>query len=421
MSLSLGPRVYGPASKKNQQKMWVKLRLELIQITKYYEGEQEFWRVYVHIRSKTNRHRRVQKYAHHLESEAEARREEKKLIRDASFEVQKIDGLGLDWNDVVNLWWAEVKAGYLGKITERSAESYMSIIHKWTVHWMKRPAAEIGRADGRILIQKLEAAGLSKTYQKKVKNIINKVYEWGIEFRYIIGADRSPLKGLVLSVSEEKAPDILILEEIKKFLSVAQAVNHYWYPIWAFAILTGMRSGELHALTWDQIDLEKNLIMVDRSYDSNSYTVGSTKARYWRTVPINSSLRKLLVDLKNGPQNSMKSNETEDRAKHVLPRSKDWDNGDQAVPLKNFLRSIKMRPIKFHALRACFATQMLANGVAAPIVMKIGGWKKTSTMDIYLRLAGVDTRGATDCLQFVPDEIAFGDNVVSIFNKTDGA
>jgi len=26
MSLSLGPRVYGPASKKNQQKMWVKLR-----------------------------------------------------------------------------------------------------------------------------------------------------------------------------------------------------------------------------------------------------------------------------------------------------------------------------------------------------------------------------------------------------------
>ena len=28
MSLSLGPRVYGPASKKNQQKMWVKLRIQ---------------------------------------------------------------------------------------------------------------------------------------------------------------------------------------------------------------------------------------------------------------------------------------------------------------------------------------------------------------------------------------------------------
>jgi integrase len=75
----------------------------------------------------------------------------------------------------------------------------------------------------------------------------------------------------------------------------------------------------------------------------------------------------------------------------VLPRFKDWNNGDQAVPLKTFLRSIKVRPIKFHALRACFATQMLASGIPSPIVMKIGGWKKSSTMDIYLRLSGVDT------------------------------
>jgi integrase len=168
-----------------------------------------------------------------------------------------------------------------------------------------------------------------------------------------------------------------------------------------------MRSGELHALTWDQIDLEKNLILVDRSYDSNVKIVGPTKGRYWRTVPLNSSLRNLILDLKQN-LNLVNSG-------FVLPRSKDWSNGDQAVPLKAFLRSIKMRPIKFHALRACFATQMLANGVSAPIVMKIGGWKKSATMDIYLRLAGVDTKGATDCLHFVPEDINFGDNVVSLY------
>ncbi|HAZ14965.1 MAG: hypothetical protein A2X86_21545 [Bdellovibrionales bacterium GWA2_49_15] len=36
---------------------------------------------------------------------------------------------------------------------------------------------------------------------------------------------------------------------------------------------------------------------------------------------------------------------------------------------------------------------MLANGVPAPVVMKIGGCKKSSTMDIYLRPAGVDMKG----------------------------
>ncbi len=64
-----------------------------------------------------------------------------------------------------------------------------------------------------------------------------------------------------------------------------------------------------------------------------------------------------------------------------------------------------------------FATQMFANGVPAPIVMKYPWWKNTSTMDIYLRLAGLDTKGATECLGFSPQDINFSDNQVSIFNK----
>jgi hypothetical protein len=61
----------------------------------------------------------------------------------------------------------------------------------------------------------------------------------------------------------------------------------------------------------------------------------------------------------------------------IFPRSKDWDNG-----------------------------------VSPPIVMKIGGRKKSATMNIYLRLAGIDTKGATDCLHFVPEDINFEDKVV---------
>jgi integrase len=67
-----------------------------------------------------------------------------------------------------------------------------------------------------------------------------------------------------------------------------------------------MRNGELYALTWDQIDLEKDLILVDRSYDSSAKNSGPTKGRYWRTLPINSSLRKLILDIKrdrNIPKN----------------------------------------------------------------------------------------------------------------------
>src|SRR5690606_23543781 len=229
-------------------------------ITKYQEDGQDFWKVYIHIRSLNNKSKRFEKTIFRIKTEAEARREEKRLIAQLSKAAQKFDGLGLSWYDVLHLWKKEVYAGYLGRITERSAEGYLSIIQKWTKPWHDRPASEITRADGRTLLQIMEKNGLSRAYQVKVKNIINKVYSWGMEFNYIIGPNVSPLEGLMIDKGEEKAPDILSLEEIRKFLSTAKVLDHQWYPIWAFAILTGMRSGELHALTWEQIDLEKNLI-----------------------------------------------------------------------------------------------------------------------------------------------------------------
>jgi hypothetical protein len=44
-------------------------------------------------------------------------------------------------------------------------------------------------------------------------------------------------------------------------------------------------SGELHALKWEQIALENNLILVVQFYDSNVKIVAPSKVRYWRTIP----------------------------------------------------------------------------------------------------------------------------------------
>lgn len=52
------------------------------------------------------------------------------------------------------------------------------------------------------------------------------------------------------------------------------------------ALLTGMRKRELYALDWKDIDFENSLIRVSESYDSRTDTVKSTKACYWRNIPI---------------------------------------------------------------------------------------------------------------------------------------
>jgi integrase len=54
--------------------------------------------------------------------------------------------------------------------------------------------------------------------------------------------------------------------------------------------------------------------------------------------------------------------------------------------------------IRFHDLRATWATIMLGRGVEPVKVLKLGGWSDIKTMMVYMRKAGVDVRGATNVL-----------------------
>jgi integrase len=107
-------------------------------------------------------------------------------------------------------------------------------------------------------------------------------------------------------------------------------------------------------------------------------------------------LYQLLMDLKK---------ETGDQ-KFVLPRFRDWTKGDQARVLRTFCTLAGIPSIKFHTLRACFATQLLQLKVAPVTVQKICGWKDLKTMQRYIRMAGIDEKGATDGLRFLPGQVA---------------
>lgn len=100
----------------------------------------------------------------------------------------------------------------------------------------------------------------------------------------------------------------------------------------------------------------------------------------------------------------------------LLPRSSYWDRGNQASLLRDFCRANGLPSIRFHALRACFATQLIATGIPATVVMKICGWRDMKTMQLYIRLAGIEEGGATEVLRFIPTEEAAMERVVNIFD-----
>jgi integrase len=92
-----------------------------------------------------------------------------------------------------------------------------------------------------------------------------------------------------------------------------------------------------------------------------------------------------------------------------------WNKGQQAKVLRCFLKGIGIKDVKFHALRACFATQLLAKNIPPAVVMKICGWKNLKTMEFYVRLAGINEAGATEVLNILPSDKEVMDNVVSLF------
>lgn len=86
-----------------------------------------------------------------------------------------------------------------------------------------------------------------------------------------------------------------------------------------------------------------------------------------------------------------------------------WRSGEQAKVLKQFCKSIGLPQIKFHTLRACFATQLIGSGVEPVKVMKICGWKDLKTLSVYLRLAGIEEKGVTEGLNFLQNS---GDSIL---------
>jgi integrase len=77
-------------------------------------------------------------------------------------------------------------------------------------------------------------------------------------------------------------------DEIRRVLEAARAEGELVFALYTCAIDTGMRAGELAALRWEDVDFERRLITVQRSFD------GPTKAEDVRYVPILDALLPVL-------------------------------------------------------------------------------------------------------------------------------
>lgn len=373
-------------------------------IYEYQKNGKTLFRAYAHARSLTHKVR-VQRMLGGLESMPAARREESRLTKEVIEEIARVEGRGYKWGELIGRWEIHTRNKRYGKpISRESLLVIESMLRRYTKTWLDKRIGELTRGDGRRVIDEAFNAGLSVARVKKIKAAINRVFIWGVEEGLITGVRTSPVHGLELPKPESKMKPILTQDEIKLLMFEAYKREHPWRHIWAVALLTGMRSGELHALKWSDIDLDNKIIRITKSFNPKLRGIKSTKNSDWRNAHISADLENVLIELKNERGNE----------EFVLPHLTGWDGGYAGTILRNFLKSISIEKyVNFHTLRACFATHVLASGAEATQVMKMGGWADFKTFQIYVRMAGVDVKGVTDKFRVMP-KVFDDENVVSL-------
>jgi integrase len=256
--------------------------------------------------------------------------------------------------------------------------------------WMDKPwghleLKQISKNDVHELLHETMSKNETPHTWKYVLKIIKRIFQMAVDHGHL---DRNPCQGMTVKVPESEKK-VLTNQESAKLLKEAKNLDHRFYPIWVVALFTGMRSGELYALRWSDVDLENEIIHVSRSWSSkNGFT--ATKNQKTRIVPISADLLSFLKELKL------------QRAKEefVLPHPIEWTRGDGADVIRGFCKSIGITPIKFHDLRATFITNLLSRGESLARVMAIVGHADIDTTNVYLRLAGVELKGGTDKLGY---------------------
>lgn len=223
--------------------------------------------------------------------------------------------------------------------------------------------------------------------------------------------EHHPMDGLTFRKPVKAVDDIryLTLEEQQRFLQIARSTHNG--DQYALILQTGLRTGEMIALTWQDINWEKRELTVDKTlefrYSNQCWRAGPPKSLHgYRTIPLTREAYTILHTLYEHRGERKESPvldqwlEYEDRRsgemKRFYLRDLVFINFRTGEPTKNssydthlykLCEKAGLEKFSMHALRHTFATRMIERGVQPKALQRILGHSSLKmTMDRYVHV-----------------------------------
>ncbi len=324
----------------------------------------------------------------------EAERELRRLLRTVDT-GEHVAPSRIKVGDWLELWVTSTKAEVSPKTHERYAE---------IVRCYLKPAL------GSIALQRLTPADIQRAYnnfernpsprtRRHIHRILKSVLTRAVEQQAL---PRNPADALNKRMPrvEHKPINALTVEQSTRLLKAIRHTTTYWPTL--IALATGMRRGEILALRWKSLDLERGIIRVVESLEQTKAVLRfkSTKSNKSRAVPLPkfaiAELRRLKVEQ---AENLLRLGVRQSSEGLVCGR----EDGEPKQPSSvthefTYLvgRVAGLPKVRFHDLRHSHATQLLAAGVHPKIVQeRLGHSTIAITMDLYSHVSETMQSDAT--------------------------
>ena len=289
-----------------------------------------------------------------------------------------------------------------GEYSEPSKTLFKDYIQSWLYdthrHEVQNPSFEVGETIVRVHLipyfqsiplskitaydidqlytQKLND-GLANATVKKIHNLLSKALQKAVKWGLI---KNNPAKDASPPSIHKTPKQIWSLEEAKTFLEICERENTL-IPF-LLAIFTGMRRGEILALRWKNVDLDKGVIHVEESLartKTNGLFAKEVKTSHSRRdVYLSDSIREALAKYREHQKSNKLGLVIASKAGGYLePRN-------LIRKFKALTKKANVPDIPFHNLRHTHATILMRMGENPKVVSeRLGHARVGITLDIY--------------------------------------
>ncbi len=326
-----------------------------------------------------------------IRTRKEAEREEHRLAAEVVAAVSRrgsapraaFSGLARRWLELV----------VVPTLRPSTVKLYESICRVWLVpHFQHEDLADVVHP-ARLakltaeLHAEIAAGAIAPKWANEVIGCLSSMLRTAAEWGYIDAAPK-------LRKFEARPPavDWYTAAESTRWLSTCREVRPGWWLLFLVGFRTGLRIGELYALRWGDVEIDRRRLHVRRST-----TVGATyadgKVRRLEATTLPKSGRERIVPLPPdalaalagcvGPADGLVFGVGRDDAKY---------------PWEAVCKASGLRDIGLHGMRHTFASQLVAAGVSLQRVQVLLGHASIDVTQRYAHLAPSDLVGSTDVL-----------------------